>query len=118
MRVLRTLQEAEAFLSQIKDRIAEDGIVYTNGRGKNEQSLADLGISRRIQRQIIDSLQADDYCKGPEPDEKFNWKQVGVFGAVFNGADLYIKFSIGLDGTPVVCLSFHESEYPMRYQFK
>ena len=47
-----------------------------------------------------------------------HWKDVGVFGSNYNGIELYIKFSIGAAGAPVVCLSFHESGHPMRYQFK
>jgi len=41
-----------------------------------------------------------------------------VFGVDYEGVELYIKFSIGITGTPVVCLSLHEAESPMRYQFK
>ena len=115
---LETLGEADAFLKDIQRLIASNGILFMNGRTKNAQSLARLSISVGIQKEIINSLSATDYCGGPAADEKYNWKSVGVFGYNYYGTELYIKFSIGIEGTPVVCLSFHESEHPMRYQFK
>lgn len=118
MKRMNTFEEAVAFLKNIKDMIATHGIIFMNGRNKNTQSLANLSISLAIQKEIINDLVATDYCGGPDPDEKYNWKVVGVFGYDYYGTELYIKFSIGIEGTPVVCLSFHESEHPMRYQFK
>ena len=115
---VRTIEEAGAFLSYIKNRISTDGILFMNGRMKNVQCLANLGITPAIQRGIINGLVAEDYCSGPDRDDKFQWKDVGVFGSNYNGIELYIKFSIGAAGAPVVCLSFHESGHPMRYQFK
>ncbi len=89
-----------------------------NSRSKNAQCLADLGITPSIQRTIINNLVAEDYCSGPDADEKFPWKEIGVFGATYNGTTLYIKFSIGEFVAPVVRLSFHEAEHPMRFKFK
>jgi hypothetical protein len=115
---LGTLKEADAFLQDIQRLIATNGILFMNGRTKNAQSLAKLGISVAIQKEIINSLTASDYCGGPGPDEKYNWKSIGLFGYNYYGTELYIKFSIGIEGPPVVCLSFHEAEHPMKYQFK
>lgn len=114
---IRTIEEADAFLLDIKQKIAKDTLSFMN-RPKNAQCLANLGITPTIQRAIIEDLAADDYCSGPDADEKYPWKEVGVFGSNYNGTELYIKFSIGVTGAPVVCLSFHEAEYPMRYKFK
>jgi DNA-directed RNA polymerase subunit F len=113
-----TIAEAEDLLSEIKLRIREDGLAFMNQRAKNAQTLADLGIVAAQQREIIENLTAEDYYKGPDPDEKYSWKLVAVFGVDYEGVELYIKFSIGKTGTPVVCLSFHKAQSPMRYQFK
>ena len=118
MKSITTVAEAEGLLREIKLQIEKEGILFMNRRPKNSQTLADLGILEATQREIIDNLQAVDYCKGPDPDEKYSWKSVSVFGTDYEGVELYIKFSIGVTGTPVVCLSFHEAENPMRYQFK
>lgn len=105
-------------MQEIKSQIKEHGLLFMNQRVKNVQTLADLGILEATQREIIENLKAEDYYKGPDPDEKYPWKIVAVFGVEYVGVELYIKFSMGVTGTPVVCLSFHEAGRPMRYQFK
>lgn len=117
MKKVRTLGEAEGLLHTILKRIRDDGILFIN-RPKNAQSLAEFGITATQQRRIIESLRPEDYCGGPEADEKYPWKVVAVFGVTYREVEIYIKFSMGVDNAPVVCLSFHRSEYPMRYQFK
>jgi hypothetical protein len=79
------LEEAALFLKEIKALIASSGIIFMNGRAKNTQSLANLGISLAIQKEIINDLIATDYCGGPEQDEKYNWKVVAVFGYNYFG---------------------------------
>ncbi len=118
MKKITTLPEAEQLLHKIKVLIQKEGILFMNRRQKNAQTLADLGILEATQREIIDDLKAVDYYGGPEPDEKYPWKVVAVFGTDYEGVTLYIKFSIGVMGTPVVCLSFHEAGSPMRFPFK
>lgn len=109
-------------LHSILKRIRDDGILFIN-RPKNAQSLAEFGITATQQRKVIENLQPEDYCGGPEADEKYPWKSVAVFGTTYREVELYIKFSMGVDRVgvaraPVVCLPFHKSEHPMRYQFK
>ena len=118
MKKITTLADAEELLLKIKVLIRESGILFMNQRIKNAQTLANLGILEATQRKIIENLKARDYYGGPEPDEKYPWKVVAVFGTDYQGVELYIKFSIGKARTPVVCLSFHEADSPMRYQFK
>jgi hypothetical protein len=118
MKRMTALQDVEDLLGEIKERIVSDGLLYMNKLAKNAQTLADLGITSQRQREIIDSIVPEDYCGGPDPDEKYPWKFVAVFGKDIGGTELYIKFSVGMTGTPVVCLSFHEADYPMPYQFK
>jgi hypothetical protein len=118
MKKLTTVIEAGNLLQEIQAQIHQNGLIFMNGRNKNRQTLADLGITATQQKEIIDQLQPEDYCGGPDPDEKYAWKSVSVFGTIFRGAELYIKFSVGMYNTPVVCLSFHEAERPMTYQFK
>jgi hypothetical protein len=118
MKKVTAIADAEDLLYEIQEQIRLHGILFVNGRYKNRQTLASLGIVAAQQREIIDRLQPDDYCGGPDQDEKYPWKSVSVFGTTFRGQELYIKFSVGMDNTPVVCLSFHEAERPMNYQFK
>lgn len=112
-----TRQEAEDFLNEIKRLIAANGILFMNGRPDNKQTRSNLGISVNIQREIINKLTVANYCGGPEEDEKYSWKMVGVFGTVYNSTELYIKLSIGTAYEQVICLSFHTATFPMKYQF-
>src|SRR5882757_2254738 len=114
MKRITTVVEAADLLREIKSRIHKDGLSFMNQRTKNAQTLADLGIVASQQREIIENLTAEDYYKGPDPDEKYPWKLVAVFGTDYEGVELYIKFSIGETGAPVVCLSFHEAQSPMK----
>lgn len=115
---LTTLVAVEALLKDIQRRIRQDGLLFMNGRVKNAQTFSEFGITPQQQREIITSIKATDYCGGPEEDEKYPWKSVAVFGKTFRHATLYIKLSIGETGRPVVCLSFHESDSEIDYQFK
>lgn len=115
---LNTLGEVASLLEDLKARIQRDGLLFMNNRLKNAQTLSNLETTPGQQQEIINSLEAADYCGGPAPDEKYPWKSVSVFGKAFREVELYIKFSIGITGTPVVCLSFHEPSTPMVYQFK
>ena len=110
--------EANALLEEIKEAIEKSGLLFLNHRPSNAQTLAELEITPEMQRQIIDNLCAADYCGGPEEDRKYPWKYVALFGKEYNGIELYIKFSVGIEGTAVVCLSFHRARSPMVYQFK
>ena len=118
MKRITTVAQAEELLHEIKIQIRRHGLLFMNQRIKNAQTLADLGILESTQREIIENLKPEDYYKGPDPDEKYPWKLVAVFGVGYQGVELYIKFSMGVTGTPVVCLSFHEAGSPMKYQFK
>jgi hypothetical protein len=118
MKKVTSVEEAADLLRDIRERIRQFNILFMNGRVKNSQTLMNLGIMAAEQKEIISRLQAKNYCGGPDPDEKYPWKSVSVFGTIFRGVELYIKFSVGEEGTPVVCLSFHESDRPMFYPFK
>jgi hypothetical protein len=112
-----TRQEASDFLDEIKRQISTTGLGFMNSRIDNKNTRSDLGLDVNIQKEIINNLTADNYCSGPEPDEKYKWKMVGVFGTTYNGVELYIKLSIGEATEKVICLSFHEAKFPMRYKF-
>jgi hypothetical protein len=118
MKKITSVKEAENLLHEIQVRIRTNGLLFLRDKNKNSQTLAKLGIMASRVSEIISRLQATDYCGGPDPDEKYPWKSVSVFGINFQGTELYIKFSVGVGDTPVVCLSFHEAERPMDYQFK
>lgn len=118
MHLVREKSSAAELLREIKEKIAKDKLVFLNGRPNNAQTIADLGIAPREQTEIIKSLSVTDYCGEPEPDHKYPWKMVALFGKAYKGKELYIKLSIGVEGAPVTCLSFHEANAKMEYPFR
>lgn len=118
MKKLNSLQEAHDLLASIHSEMAQYGLLVMNKRPHNAQTLSDLNLTASDQKTIIESLTPEDYCSGPEEDEKYPWKVVAVFGKRHKNVELYIKLSLGFDQTAVVCLSFHAAAYPMPYQFK
>jgi hypothetical protein len=118
MKKLNSLEEAYDLLESIHFEMARYGLLVMNKRPHNAQTLSDLNLTASGQRAIIESLRPEDYCSGPEEDEKYPWKIVAVFGKNYGNTELYIKLSVGYDQTAVVCLSFHAAAHPMPYQFK
>jgi hypothetical protein len=113
---IKTEQDVKELLTHIKGLIKKNNYLFLN-RPKNKQTMLTLGVLPATVREIIFDLEASDYCSGPQEDNDFPDKQVAVFGYDFRGTELYIKFSFGTDGLPVVVVSFHEPEYLMKYPF-
>jgi len=118
MKTLKFRKEAHDLLESIRLEMKQYGLLVMNKRPHNAQTLSDLNLTSSDQRQIIESLTPEDYCGGPDQDEKYPWKIVAVFGKQHGSTELYIKLSVGYDQTAVVCLSFHVAERKMLYQFK
>lgn len=66
-------------------------------------------------------MEVEDYCKGPEADDKnYNW---WFFAREINTAVgntlFYIKIRIETRGREqVLCLSFHEADYPINFPYR
>jgi len=98
-----------AFLKEFKK-------IVTAGRGldiilrhANVACLAELGLTRKNQREEILALTVSDYCEGPEP-EKDRPGEIWVFGKRIGGKEVYIKLKIAL-------LSFHPAKHPLCFPF-
>lgn len=94
-------------------------------RGKNLDFLREWGIGFEEAKEIVLSLKPADYVKGPCRDDKrfLCRNDIWVFGKRLqlkeSGVEAYIKLTIALDGEGLgcLCISFHESERPLRYAF-
>jgi hypothetical protein len=103
------------FLRAFKHIGARNGI-YVIPRDKNQQALADLGLTRKNRFDIIMFLSVTDYCSGPEPDRDKKgciWE----FGKIIDGTPIYIKLKIAeTDGGDIArCISFHAAEFPLSF---
>lgn len=111
-------QQIQNFLREFKS-IATTGDIYVIPREKNQQALADLGLTRKNRTDIIMALSVIDYCRGPEPDRDkpgFIWE----FGKIIEGRPVYIKLKIAeTDGGKIArCISFHAAEFPLAFPCK
>ncbi|MDP2322834.1 MAG: hypothetical protein Q8N51_02265 [Gammaproteobacteria bacterium] len=119
-----TRDQVSEFLRQFKTAMnfAPTGLKLLNPE-KNTQALLDLGLLPAQRRDIILSLNPDNYCSGPSPDDADPTKDVWIFGYQMDGEEIYIKLRLSPGkakdsfSTPVVW-SFHSAAFPMKYPLK
>ena len=100
--------------------------ITTSGRGldiiprrENVACLAELGLTKKNQKDEIMGLTVSDYCEGPERD-KDRPGEIWVFGKQISGKEVYIKLKIAQVGKEKIakCLSFHRAMYPLCFPFR
>lgn len=94
------------------------GILFFDHRGKNQQFLLDQEIAPSKRKEIIRRLKVEDYVDGPLEEQMHNLPEMWVFGKQWKETEIYIKISLGRKDSSVVCISFHDAEYPLSYPFK
>ncbi len=110
--------EIKAFLQDFHIKMDIWGIIMRDDRGKNTQTLLDLEITKDYRNKVLKELEADDYSEGPLEEKIHNGADMWVFGKLVKGKEIYIKITIGVPGSKVICISFHTAEYKMNYPFK
>jgi hypothetical protein len=111
-------REVEIFLRELKVKMEIFGILFLDDRGKNQQTLHDLEISPSKRKEIIGSLNTEDYSQGPLAERMHGILPMWVFGKRVNNKEVYIKVSMGTENKGAVCISFHIAEHPMNFPFK
>lgn len=109
--------ETDRFLKDFIQKLEIFQVVYLN-RGKNLDTLLQLGIRAEERTEILKGLQVVDYSQGPLPEEMYGTVEMWVFGKIVRGREVYIKITTGKPGASVLCISFHLAEHPMKYPFK
>lgn len=115
---MTTKDEVEQFLTQFKVKLDIYGILFRDDRGKNMQSLLDLGITQLERLQVVKEIEVEDYSEGPVTDTLNHGTDMWVFGRDVKGEEVYIKISMGHPNAKTICISFHIAEHPMSYPFK
>ena len=110
--------QVKNYLNEFKVKMGIWDIVFLDDRGKNSQTLADLELMPNERKIILEKLEVNDYCKGPLEETQFRGSEMWIFGRELKGKEIYIKISLGVNDSSVICISFHIAEYPMEYQFK
>ncbi len=116
----------EKLKERIREFLKEFKEIASTGRGidviprkKNQDALAELGLTRKNRTEEIIALSLADYCSGPEPDQD-KPGYVWIFGKRIAGKEVYIKLKIAKVGNEKIakCLSFHIAEHPLCYPNK
>lgn len=110
--------QVKNYLKEFKVKMDIWDIVFLDDRGKNSQTLADLELMPNDRKKILEKLEIEDYCQGPLEETQYGGSEMWVFGRTLRGKEIYIKITLGIENTSVLCISFHIAEYPMEYQFK
>ncbi|SDK72422.1 hypothetical protein [Halanaerobium congolense] len=112
------------FLSRMREVIGKINGFHFVDREKNLNSLYKHGLTIDIAKFYIEILEVEDYWKGPEPDYKnYNNYDWWFFAREINTALgktlFYIKIRVETRGREqVICLSFHEADYPIDFPYK
>ena len=112
------IDDVARFLRRFKEKMKFWDLVFLDDRGKNAQTLADLELRPNDRKKVIEELELIDYSQGPFPENWFGSREMWVFGKQVKGYEIYIKITIGLEGSGTICISFHKAEFPMKYPFK
>lgn len=114
---MKSKQEVEKFLEEIRVKVISGVkcLLYLNDREKNAQTLLNLEIAPNKRTEIIMALKPEDFYR-IEEGRFHDLFEMYSFGKMVKGIEIYIKISI--TERNVVCVSFHEAEFPIDYPFK
>jgi hypothetical protein len=115
---MATTIEVTLFLKEFKEKMKIWDVLFRDERGKNSQALADLELRPIDRKKILEDLKVEDYAEGPFEEKLYGGADMWVFGKIVKKKELYIKISMGIKGTSVICISFHVAEHKMNNPFK
>ncbi len=104
---MATSYEIEGFLQDFKTKLSIWGIFFRDDRSKNANTLLELEIYPVDREKIVKQLNASDYYQGPIPDTLNKDADMWVFKKSVKGKMVYIKISLGIPCSKVICISFH-----------
>ena len=115
---MATQEEVRKFLLDFHAKRKVYDILFRDERKKNSTALLDLEITYFKRKEIIEILCLEDYSTGPEDDTLYGIASMWIFGRVYKKRELYIKISLGITGSNVICISFHEASSALKYPLK
>ena len=110
---------AGAFLRNFKAKLKFFDILFLDDRGKNIRTLTQLELTPTARKKVLENLEIEDYAEGPKEESVYGGgAEMWVFGRLVKGQEIYIKITLGVQGSAVLCISFHIAEYSMKYPLK
>ena len=107
-----------AFLKDFKEKMKFWDVLFRDDRGKNAQALVDLELRPIDRKVILEALDIKDYSEGPLAEKLYGGSDMWVFGKILKKKEVYIKITMGLIGSNVICISFHLAQHKMNYPLK
>jgi len=117
-KTMSTEKEIASFLKEFKEKMKFWDILFRDDRGKNAQALVDLELRPIDRRATLEALATKDYSEGPLEEKLYGGPDMWVFGKTIKKKEVYIKITVGAQGSSVICISFHLAEYKMQYPLK
>lgn len=112
-------QQVSDFLNKFKYLVTQRRFQLIPRLETNKTALS-LGLTKTIVEQELLNLSVVNFSSGPREDRNMPGENFWIFGKEINGCEVYIKLKIyTVNGNEYAkCVSFHESEYTMRYPFQ
>ncbi|MGL4820838.1 MAG: hypothetical protein ACRC5C_12780 [Bacilli bacterium] len=111
----------ECFLAKAQQHIDEETMHFEQRR-KNMDFLNEEGISIDDALSFVYQLVYVDYFRGPtcERDARFPPGEFWEFGITefAESGEVYVKLKEFLNYDGIMCLSFHQADYPIHYPYK
>jgi hypothetical protein len=107
-----------AFLNDFKEKMKIRDVLFRDDRGKNSKALLELEMRPIERKAILESLQSKDYVEGPLEEKLYRGSDMWVFGKIIKQNEVYIKISMGIAGSSVLCISFQIAEQTLTFPFK
>jgi hypothetical protein len=119
---LAPIEQIETFLEKVRCCIQQKNIRLVPRR-KSLDTLNNLGISIQDAFAMVEEMTYENYYRGPSPERNpnFNPGDIWEFGIEIETDDLndvYVKLKDEQTNYYIICLSFHEAEYPINYPYK
>ncbi len=113
------IKEIERFIADLRECLFAGQELFIVERKKNQDTLIQLGLTRRNLVDELTSLSIKNYCSGPELDDQRQTDVLWTFGKEIEGVEIYIKTKIfTVDGEDYVKLiSFHRAEFPVKHPY-
>lgn len=92
--------------------------MYSDDRGENLQTLLSLEITPAYRKMVLESVVVEDYAQDPLTEKMYGGNDMWVFVKTVKKKEIYIKISLGVFGSSVICISFHLAERTMNYPLK
>ncbi len=107
------------FLRNFKEKMKIFDVLFLQDRGKNINTLVILEITPAARRKALEALRVEDYSEGPLGQAMYGGgAEMWVFGVHLRKKEIYIKITMGIVGSPVICISFHIAEHTMQYPLR